>query len=228
MVARAGGGVSSGHVAFLDLDGTILDSAAGVVASMREAYAAVGIASPDEATLRSWIGPPVLRILERELGPQGDEVVQAANARFRAYFDEVGAGQSQVFAGMAEAMGEVAGAGTTIVVVTHKPLSLAEAALAQHELDGLVDAVHAPASPSVYEAKDDLFAQAIARARPRTAMAAGDRATDIEAAAMRGVGSIGVTWGFGTAEELLAAGARALAAHPAELPSLLAPRSAPA
>ena len=218
--------MSSGHVAFLDLDGTIIDSAPGIVAGLQEAYGAVGVPAPDEATLRSWIGPPVLRTLERELGQRGDEVVRTANAGFRAYFDTVGATQSEVFPGMAEAMDSVAGSGTTIVVVTHKPLPLAHAALSQHGLDKLVSAVHAPPSPSAYVAKEDLFAQAIAEARPRSAVAAGDRATDVEAAAMRGVGSIGVTWGFGTAEELIAAGARALAAHPSELPALLAPGGA--
>ena len=218
--------MSMRHVAFLDLDGTILDSAPGIVEGMRRAYAAVDVTPPDDATLRSWIGPPVIRTLQRELGPRGDDVVHEANAGFRAYFDEIGATQSAVFDGMDEAMRAITGAGTTIVVVTHKPLPLAEAALGQHGLEGLVSAVHAPASPSVFEAKEDLFAQAIAQARPSSAVAAGDRATDIEAAAMRGVGSVGVTWGFGSAEELIAAGARALAAHPSELPGLLAPRGA--
>ena len=213
--------MTRGHVAFLDLDGTILDSAPGIVAGMREAYAAVGIPAPDETTLRSWIGPPVLRTLERELGPRGDDAVRVANTGFRTYFDAVGATQSEVFPGMAEALEALAAGGTTIVVVTHKPQALAAAALAQHALDHLISALHAPASPTIFEPKGDLFARAIADAQPSTAIAAGDRGSDVEAAGMHGVASVGVTWGFGTADELVAAGAQALATHPSNLPELL-------
>ena len=71
--------------------------------------------------------------------------------------------------------------------------------------------------------KENLFAQALAAARPVTSVAAGDRATDVEAAGAHGIRSIGVTWGFGSADELERAGAAALASHPLELSVLLAP-----
>lgn len=211
------------QVAFLDLDGTILDSAPGIVAGMREAYAAAGLPAPDEATLRSWIGPPVLQTLERELGSRGDDVVRVANEGFRAYFDSVGATQSEVFAGMPEAMVAIAAAGATIVVVTHKPLPLAERALADHDLRTLVSAVHAPASPNQLVPKEVLFENALRSIDTGTAdvVAVGDRDRDIHAASSHGMGSIGVAWGYGTASELADAGAVAIAECAADLPGLV-------
>ena len=209
------------HVAFLDLDGTILDSAPGIVAGLQEAYKAVGIPAPDEATLRTWIGPPIRQTLARELSPHGRDAVEVANSGFRSYFDAVGVRQSTVFAGMAQALDDLTRSGTMIVVVTHKPRDLAAASLSQHALAHLITGLYAPHSPTMLEPKDKLFARAIADARPSSALAAGDRGSDVEAAAAHGINSVGVTWGFGTAAELSGAGAIALAAHPCELPALL-------
>ena len=49
----------------------------------------------------------------------------------------------------------------------------------------------------------------------------GDRHHDIVGALNNGFRAIGVTWGYGTTEELRGAGADCLAARPAELPGLL-------
>lgn len=211
--------MSSHHVVFLDLDGTILDSSTGIVAGLQCAYDAVGIAPPSEAVLRSWIGPPVLSTLVREMGDLGDEVVQRANRAFRAYFDDVGAHESIPFGGMPAAM-EAMGGEATLVVVTHKPRALADIALAQHHLSELVQSVHAPSSPSTPVPKDQLFTEAIAAVRPTTSIAVGDRGTDVQAAMAHGIGSVGVTWGYGSPEELRSAGAVSIANAPAELPAL--------
>lgn len=219
MMARA--------VAFLDLDGTILDSSPGIVAGLRQAFAAVDVAVPDDEVLRSWIGPPVIRTLERELGPSGEAVVSAANGAFRAYFDEVGAYESEPFMAVPEVMGAMHRSGTRLAVVTHKPARLAEIALAQHSLDGLVYSVHAPPSPQANVPKTELFARAIEATNPACAVAAGDRAGDVEAATAHGIATVGVAWGYGTEEELRVAGAVAVASSPEELPLLLGEYAAP-
>lgn len=205
----------------LDLDGTIIDSAPGIVAGMREAFAAAGSEIPTDDVLRSWIGPPVLRTLERELGARGPDVVNRANGAFRQYFDTVGAHETDPFPGMVDALATLSSAGSTIAVVTHKPLPLAEMALAEHALGGFVSATYAPPSPGTWVPKGDLFASALGALPPARAIAAGDRAGDIEAALAHGVPSVGVTWGYGTVEELQDAKAVALAASAEELVAML-------
>ncbi len=51
----------------------------------------------------------------------------------------------------------------------------------------------------------------------------GDRRFDVEGAHANGIECIGVTWGFGSREELETAGADRIIDHPGELPVLLAP-----
>jgi phosphoglycolate phosphatase len=53
--------------------------------------------------------------------------------------------------------------------------------------------------------------------RPDEFLYAGDTATDMQTAASAGMHSVGVLWGFRTADELRAAGAAALVTSPAEL-----------
>lgn len=215
--------MSDRHVAFLDLDGTLIDSAGGILTGVRLAFESVDAAVPDNATMRSWIGPPVRETLVRELGALGPEAVQHANAVFRAYFDDVGMHESVVFPGIPSALDGIAADGAMIVVVTHKPMALAEAAIRKHGLDGWVRGIYAPPSPSVAVPKADLFAAAIGDTHPSSAMAAGDRAGDIHAAAAHGVASVGVAWGYGSTAELRAAGARAIARDVGDLPAMLRP-----
>lgn len=211
----------------LDLDGTIIDSAPGIVAGMRRAFAEVGDEVPDYEVLRSWIGPPVLRTLERELGARGPDVVAQANGAFRQYFDTTGAHQTTVFPGMTDALVGMHDHGFGVVVVTHKPLPLAQIALAEHGLDHLVRSIHAPPSPGTWVPKEDLFAAALRAFPAPAAAAAGDRGGDVLAAAAHGVPSVGVTWGYGTAKELREAGAACLASSAEDLATMLRDTAAP-
>ena len=218
--------MSTRHVVLLDLDGTLIDSAPGILAGIRAAFEAVDLAPPDDGLMRAWIGPPVRETLQRELGPHGDAAVEQANAAFRAYFDTTGAYQSVPFEGIHDALAAVAQAGALMSVVTHKPLPLAQLAVAQHGLDAYIDGIHAPPSPQVAVPKEHLFAEALDATRPHTVISVGDRGSDIRAAATHGVGGIGVSWGYGDTAELRDAGALAVLLAPADLPAgVVAPGS---
>lgn len=211
------------HVVLLDLDGTLIDSAPGIVAGVRQAFGAVDVPVPADEVMRSWIGPPVRETLQRELGSYGRATVDRANAAFREYFDTVGAHQSVVFAGIPDALAHLAASGSHMRLVTHKPLPLAEVAVSQHALGAFLDGIHAPPSPQVTVAKEDLFADAMGAAGPCTVISVGDRGSDIRAAAAHGIAGIGVMWGYGSAAELQGAGALEIAATPADLPDLVRP-----
>ena len=216
-----------GHVVLLDLDGTLIDSAPGIVEGMRIAFAAVDAPVPDEALMRSWIGPPVRETLVRELAAQGDDAVERANAAFREYFDSVGAHESVVFEGVPDALAQIAQAGAVMSVVTHKPAALAQLALEQHELGGYIVTLHAPPAPGVAVPKTELFREALGATRPMSVISVGDRGSDIRAAAACGIAGVGVAWGYGSTRELQEAGALRVVGSPSDLPGEVgAPRPA--
>lgn len=219
--------MSGGHVVLLDLDGTLIDSAPGIVEGMRVAFAAVNAPVPDEALMRSWIGPPVRETLARELAAHGAAAVERANAAFREYFDSVGAHESVVFEGVPGALAQIAQAGAVMSVVTHKPEGLARLALDQHGLTGHIVTLHAPPSAGVGVPKADLFREALGATCPTSVISVGDRGSDICAAAACGIPGVGVAWGYGSTHELQEAGALRVVGSPSDLPGEVgAPRTA--
>jgi phosphoglycolate phosphatase len=207
-------------VALLDLDGTLIDSAPGIVAGLRQALIAVDAPVPSESVLRTWIGPPVIRTLQTQLGERGSETWSSANAAFREYFDAVGAHETLPFPGILDALPAISDHGFTIVVVTNKPRALATLALEQHGLASHVEAVFAPHDANdTARTKVELMKTALTSMRAGRAVTAGDRASDLHAAAAHRLACVGVTWGYGTAAEL--AGCEAVIHSPEDLPGAL-------
>ena len=103
----------------LDLDGTLTDSAPGIVASARVAYAALGLPAPDEATLRSFVGPPLVGSF-RAHGVSDERIAEAVSA-YRAEFAARGMWDNSVFEGIPDALARLRAAGVTLLVATSKP-----------------------------------------------------------------------------------------------------------
>jgi phosphoglycolate phosphatase len=205
-----------------DLDGTLIDSEAGIVASTEFALARLGAAIPSRAVLRSWIGSPLRVTFPQVLGD--DHVaVERAVAFYRERFSAVGWREHTVYAGVADAIEALAAQGMALAVVTSKPDLYAPRiveSLAFGRRFARVYCVHAGSSRSE---KADMIAQALREfnVAPGDAVMVGDRHLDVEGARANGVRCIGVTWGFGGVDELRAAGADALAHTPDGLVKLL-------
>ncbi|WP_321575469.1 HAD hydrolase-like protein [Oerskovia douganii] len=67
------------RLALLDLDGTLTDSAPGILSSIRHAYGALGIQVPTDETLQSFVGPPLAETFARH-GVPADRVPEAVAA----------------------------------------------------------------------------------------------------------------------------------------------------
>ena len=84
---------------FFDLDGTLTDSAPGILNSLRHAFAGFGLA-PSEAILRSYIGPPLRESFARHFSSPAD--VEKAVKLYREYFSERGLFENAVYPGACE------------------------------------------------------------------------------------------------------------------------------
>jgi phosphoglycolate phosphatase len=206
----------------LDLDGTLMDSAPGIVSSARHAYRALGLPAPDEATLRSFVGPPIPDSFPRHGVPP--ERLKEAIAQYRAAFAAGGMFDNRVFDGIPEALRELRAAGCTLAVATSKPEVFAVPICERFGLAPLLDGVFgAPLDEG--STKADVIAKALAslgRTSPVTpqdgpVLMVGDREHDVHGAAEHGIPCLGVTWGYAEPGELQAAGAVGLLDDVAEL-----------
>ena len=59
-------------VVLLDLDGTLTDSAQGILASVKETFKALGMPVPDAAELQRFVGPPIISSLQRNHVPDDE------------------------------------------------------------------------------------------------------------------------------------------------------------
>jgi len=205
-----------------DLDGTLIDSEIGIVTSIEYALEKLGAPLPPREILRSWIGPPLRATFPLALGDDA-EAVERAVALYRERFSAIGWQEHTVYAGIGDVVEALAARGATLAVVTSKVDLYAGKIVASLPFGAHFERVYAAGAQSRVSEKTELIAQALADfGRPAAqATMIGDRHFDIEGARANGVRAIGVAWGFGSREELRAAGADAIVEAPSMLPAVI-------
>ncbi len=211
-------------VVIFDIDGTLLDSAAGIVAGFRHALGAMGLAAPSEEELRSDLGPPVGDFLSGA-GVPPHRLAEAV-AAYRSFYAAEGMHQSRPYPGVPELLRILAQEGVLLGTATAKRTDTASAILALHGLATRFDVVNG--TTDTITGKAETIAETLRRlgAVPTGSVMVGDRHSDISGAHACGLSAIGVTWGYGSRDELVRAGADRLVDTTAEL--LAALRRAPA
>jgi phosphoglycolate phosphatase len=212
------------RVVLFDLDGTLTESAPGIVNSIAHALDAVGAPPLTQDALLRFIGPPLIGSL-RDIAGLDDAQVDAALIAYRGYFTERGMFENSVYDGIPALLQALLDDGRRLAVTTAKPLAAAVPIVEHFNLGQYFEAVCGPETDDVHETKAAVIADALARldvVPSRDVVLVGDRAHDVEAARATGISCVGTLWGYGSREEL--AGADELAADVHELATLLGVR----
>jgi phosphoglycolate phosphatase len=204
----------SASAVLFDLDGCLVDSRAGILASVHVAMSTCGLAPLPDAELEWLIGPPLLSgfaELCRRVGRGRDRAAaQALLDAYRADYQRTMLERTPLVDGMGALLVRLA-ARRPIGVVTSKPRALAVDILRHHELLPLLLVVEGPSFDEGDEPKTETLARALASLDGvRVSTMVGDRHHDVEAGRAHGLRTIGVTWGIGSAAELGEAGADAV------------------
>lgn len=206
--------------ALVDLDGTLTDPSDGILGGFRFALQRLGAPVPERAALTWVIGPPLRQAFPRLLPDPTPARVEEAVSAYREYYGGVGILEATVYAGVPEALERLRARGFRLVVCTVKPRVFAGPVVKHFGLAGFFDGgIYGAELDGRFEDKADIIAHIVAEhgIAPAKAAMIGDRGLDMSAAARNGVAGIGVTWGYGTAEELRTAGAARLCTAPGEL-----------
>ena len=115
----------------LDIDGTLVDSAEGIVAGFRHALTAVGVPVPSDATLASDLGPPLTVLLPAHGVPP--ERLDEAVAAYRAFYLREGLQRATPYDGVADVLTGLAGR-YLLGTATAKRTDTARATLEAHGL----------------------------------------------------------------------------------------------
>lgn len=205
-----------------DLDGTLTDPAVGITRSVQYALRAFGVEESDRARLVSFIGPPLEQSF-RELYGFSPEQAKQAVACYRVYFRGTGIWENKLYPGVRDMLQTLQNAGKTLLVASSKPEIFVRQILEHFGLAPYFAFAGGSELDGRRVQKDEVIRYVLERsgANPRTAAMVGDRRHDVRGARKNGLASIGVLYGYGGRDELLAAGADKLADSVAQLTGLL-------
>ncbi len=205
----------------LDLDGTLVDSAPGILGSLRKAFAELGVPLPPGGLPHTLLGPPLYVSLP---GLVGHEVTPELVATYRRIYGDGGLLDSAPFDGVDALLRELVDAGVTTAVATSKAQVYAERIVAHRGWSGVFATVCGDTLDAQRPTKAAVVGEALHRlGNPRAAVMVGDRLHDVVGAREHGLDCLGAGWGYAAPGELKEAGAVAVYATVTDLRAALLP-----
>jgi phosphoglycolate phosphatase len=207
-------------VVLFDLDGTVSDSAASILRSLRQAFAAIGLAPLDPSVERGLLGPPFYESLPPLIGQHNLwPVIESYREHYAtAMFD------TTVFPGVAALLETLHEHGRRLAIATSKPEHYARPIVEHLGLEPLFETIGGDELDGSLRSKALVIEKVLSRlGRPDPAdiVMVGDREHDVAGARAHGIDTIAVQWGYALPGELEAAAATAICATPSELAAAL-------
>jgi phosphoglycolate phosphatase len=213
------------RLAIFDCDGTLVDSGATIHAALAEAFAENGFELPPPEVSRRIIGLSLTEAMA-VLVPDAsaDEHVKLSDDYKRAFqqLRAEGRVEEPLFAGVLELLDALEADGWLLAVATGKSDRGLRHCLESHGIHArFVSLQTADRHPS--KPHPSMVEQAIVEAgsSPEATIVVGDTSFDMAMGAAAGAAPIGAGWGYHEAEELIAAGAVAVAEQPLDVLALV-------
>lgn len=209
------------HILF-DLDGTITDSFDAITKSFAYALEHYGIKVEDRSILMPVIGPPLRESFMEMFGfdeKTAIEAVEKYRERYKVYFLK----EHLIYDGVEKLLADLQREGFRLYLATSKPISLAEQIIYHFNLDKYFTYLGGASMDKKRDNKNKVLEYVFEECNidKASAVMVGDRFHDMEGAAYMGIDAVGVTYGFGSLEELLPYNPVFIASAPQEIYSFL-------
>jgi phosphoglycolate phosphatase len=208
-----------------DLDGTLIDSLAGLAEAMNLLLARLGYPAHSVEEYKYFVGSGIEEAILRALPEQECHTfpIERLVADYRALYDTIWPQKSPPYEGVSEMLAGLRKRKIKTAVLSNKSddftRRMATRLFPAHEFEAAQGE-----RPGVPRKPDPTAALQIAERlglNPANFIFLGDSGIDMETAVRAGMYPVGVLWGFRRAEELSSHGARELIHHPLELVDLL-------
>ena len=208
------------NTVLFDLDGTITDSGEGIINSAAMTLERFGLPVPDRQTMREFVGPPLHDTFVK-FGVCPQEADRAVEI-YRSRYHTIGKYENAPYPGIRQLLEDLKNDGFRLLIATSKPEKLSVEILEHFDLAKYFDRICGATLDRSRITKSDVIAYLLNDFQsPTHTIMVGDTAYDVIGAASHGIPTIGVTWGYGTVQELTNAGAIAIANNTETLYSLL-------
>jgi phosphoglycolate phosphatase len=195
------------ELVIFDLDGTLIDSGANILAGLRATFAELGLPVPGDEELGHYIGPPVRQSFLARAGLGRDEA-EVAGRLYGRISDEHFRDGVTVYPGIRAALDALVERGALLAIATSKPEAQAFALLGEHGLSERFAFIVGYLPTGERESKAAIIREVLDRVPGASSPAAqfravmvGDREHDLDGAAANGIDSVWAGWGYGRATE---------------------------
>ncbi len=194
-----------------DLDGTLVDPLLGVRNCVARVCREMDLPMPSEAEIRDWIGFGMRESLGRIPGLEDPARLEEALDRYLDAYREDGVFEHEVYEGVHLMLQRLKRQGHRIYIVSSKPGLFARRIAYQFDLNLIFDEIFGAELKGKWQPKTQVLARLVEQGTVQAGdIFVGDRGDDMRAARDHGLRAVGVTWGYGSKEELEAAGAEIL------------------
>jgi len=191
-------------VVLFDLDGTLTDPKIGITKSVQHALQKAGVMVNDLDELEPFIGPP-LQVSFQEIYGFNDTQITQAIRDYRERFTERGMFENKLYEDIPALLAHLKQQGYILTIATSKPTVFAEQILKYFQLESYFDLVVGSHLDGSRSAKGEIIAEVLQQldSYPKEQfIMIGDRKYDLIGARENQIDAIGVTYGFGSLEEL--------------------------
>ena len=199
-----------------DLDGTIINSEEGITKCVQYALKAYGIDEPDRTKLLCFIGPPLEPVFREKYGMTGEEAWQSVK-KYRERFNEKGIFECCLYEHVKDVIINLKKRGYVVALASSKPEIACRRIIEHFKLTAYFDMIVGSALDGSISTKEEVLLELCRRLETGNGESLkfaseelcliGDTKYDAIGAKAVGIRCIGVSYGFGTKEELTAAGA---------------------
>ncbi|MBE6977218.1 MAG: HAD family hydrolase [Ruminococcaceae bacterium] len=192
------------HILF-DLDGTLTDSGEGIMHCAELTLDYYRLPIPSRSDMRSMVGPP-LRDSFLRFGIPTEELDNAV-AYYRKHYLAVGQYENAPYPGIPELLQKLLNDGHKLHLATSKPETMARDILKHFDLLQYFSIV-CGAVAGERSTKEEVIAHLLTQLDFKDNLVmVGDTIYDVRGAAHHGIPCIAVSWGYGIANDMAAAGA---------------------
>ena len=193
-----------------DLDGTLTDSGEGIINCAALALEHFGLPVPSREKLQVFVGPPLYESFQR-FGVPADRMDEAIRV-YRSRYIPTGMFENSPYPGVKELLETLKGDGYTLFVVTSKPEEMSVTILEKFGLASYFDRICGASTDTSRSTKDAVIAYLLESSGAKEDMVmVGDTIYDVLGAKAHGIPAVGVSWGYGSVEEMVQAGAVGIA-----------------
>ncbi len=211
------------HGLIFDLDGTLVNSLAGIATSLNQALANAGLQQHPLKAVRGFIGDGARILAERAVPAGSDEaLISAVEQGFKDAYDASWPDGTVVYDEISELLETFQARGYPLAVLSNKPHPFTQTMVA-HLFPEIHFTLVLGQRPGIFHKPDPAGALENAASFGLAAgdcTIIGDSTPDIETARNAGMRSVAVMWGFYDRDRLLAAGPDQTVETPAELTAL--------